>query len=231
LRRLSSSSIGAMLLLTCRFCIASEGCSMAAKIAVSSIQLRAGSPIPDGQRVGAAFSRLAVLADKCTFATSRKIDDCSAIQRSVSQMLDIPADGVAAFASVTGCKVKPASTKSPEKRFVPSLIAATLAEQQASDGEASYWIADDLFALLIVYPDEFLAIIDEHPAYQAKFLSDLGGISLDDVGEAAPLTHTEVRLREKMLCAVLKRMPPRSSIHAGVDALIVRMSRTAGCSR
>ena len=225
--------VGAMLLLICGQCLASEACRIANSIAIASVRLRTLTPNPDEQRTGAALARLSIVTKKCEAIAQRMVtpldrDICSAIQDSVSHMSNLPANGVEDYFRATACRLSPASILPTGIQSVSDVIAATLTEQQVSDGESAYWIADDLLALVVLDPDEFLRVLSQHQNYQKRFFSDLGGWSLDDVGEDSPISHSEVSKRERVVCLAMERVQIEANTK-DERALISKMRLIADC--
>lgn len=215
-------------------------CRVAVRISVDNLRYRILSPSVDQSRVRRAFEELVVLNERCPRvrisqnAISENTEDDNAQcknMRPVARTLDtIPSKFFAVYEKVTGCQLSsPREPSVVEPLRLSDLIDRTLREQKDSDGEGSYWIADDLLALLLVYPEEVVERVIANPSSHPLFISDLGGCAFDDLDDTPNSQH--LVLREKMrvfakLLGVLRKenrdIPERAK-------LVAEMGRACRC--
>jgi hypothetical protein len=199
------------------FCQA-HTCGLATEISVDNLIHRVLTPRPDTTRVDRAFEQLAAIDGRCSSSRPHiDVKDCAAVAEQSKKLGKLHKGGVEIFERVTGCKL--AVSKSQDSTLsnptrTKALVSRTLLEQRESDGEAAYWIADDLLALFLVYPMDVLAELESAPSFQKRFISDLGGRALEDLDDRPESKHARVHQKQKaiadLLPALRKKVPSGS---------------------
>jgi len=134
--------------------LAQSRCSMAVAITIHNLEYRARSPIPNTARIDSQIHRTNYILDKCsTDLTEVHFDSCDAVKhviRAQSYSLSPAVD------RITQCRLSKSAVISDTRLRSRQIIESALSEQANSDGEASYWISDDLLALFMIEPKETL---------------------------------------------------------------------------
>lgn len=202
------------ILLSSSYCRA-HACAVAVEIAVDNLGYRLLAPHPDLVRIRRAFEQLSAIDRRCSAAKKHiSADDCAAMSAVSRELSPLSGSGVAAFKRITGCKLAladQAPTVRATRMRPKKLILQTLREQQESDGEASYWIANDLLALFLVYPDDVLQELELMPSFEKRFISDLGGNALEDLDDRPGSGHFGVQKKTNALGTLLPLLRKRTA--------------------
>jgi hypothetical protein len=198
------------------------------------------SPSVDQSRVRRAFEELVSLHDRCpsvripqnTISEDPEDDNAQCKNMgSVARTMDtIPSKSFAVYEKVTGCKLS--SPKEPsvvEPTRVSDLIDRTLREQKESDGEGSYWIANDLLALLLVYPEEVVARVITNPSSHSLFISDLGGCAFEDLDDTPNSQHLVLREKMRVFAKLLVVLRKENRNIPERGKLVAEMGRACRC--
>jgi hypothetical protein len=184
-------------------------------------------------RIERGFRELAALNQRCQLAKfAEGPDDCERIGDGVQKLHHLSQEFRKLFEEISGCKLPPARIEvKAGPTSVNELILQTLSEQQESDGEAVYWIANDLLALSLIYPEEVIDTVLVHPSFRDRFILDLGNKAFEDLDDTPGSKH-EV-LREKMLAfsQVLNGLPKEYRDRRERGHLIAEMWVVCGCTR
>src|SRR5579884_1000306 len=188
------------------YCHAST-CGLAINISVQNLEYRMLAPTPDPERIQRAFEQLAVMDARCSsIKTHVKAGDCATLSTVSAKLPQLPTQGLYAFQRATSCLLAAPLKTTPRQAGTRMLIRQTLREQQNSDGEASYWIANDLLALFVVYPTQMLNELENSPLFRKRFLADLGGNALEDSDDRPRAKHSAVAEKTKVLSALLSEL-------------------------
>jgi len=215
-------------------------CNVAVRIGIENLAARVsdfGMYQPDiagyEDRIERGFQELAFLHQRCRLVKfAEGTEDCEHIGDGVQKLHHLSQEFRELFEEISGCKLPRAKI---EMRAGPigvnELILQTLNEQRDSDGEATYWIANDLLALTLTYPEEFIDSVLAHPSFHDRFLLDLGNKAFEDLEDTPGSKHKV--LREKMLAfsQVLNGLPKEYRGRPGQAHLIAEMWVVCGCTR
>jgi len=202
------------------------------RLSVDNLRYRVLSPTVDQERVRRGFEELAVLHERCSsVAVHESAEACTEFGNGLRKTDKLAPEELAMFDKITGCNLPHVQGKqSAQPPSIDQLVTQTLSEQQDSDGEASYWIADDLLALLLVYPEEVISGVLAHPSFRERFISDLGGDAFEDLDDSSGPTRVQ---REKMrvFSGLLERLRRSNKGQGDRMKLISEMEMACGCNR
>jgi len=215
-------------------------CDVAIRIGVENLAARVSDfgtyqPAIAGYegRIERGFRELAALNQRCQLVKfAEGTEECEYIGDGVQKLHHLSQELRELFEEISGCKLPPAGTKAKAGPFsVNELILQTLNEQQDSDGESAYWIANDLLALSLIYPEEVINTVLAHPSFRDRFILGLGNKAFEDLDDTRGSKH-EV-LREKMLAfsQVLNGLPKEYRDRPECAHLIAQMWTVCGCTR
>jgi len=156
--------------------------------------------------------------------------------KEMSSVLSRIADGTQHFPTkdfeeMSRCRVetKGAAESQAQAVDITRLVDDTLLEQKDSDGEAAYWVADDLLALLLTYPEAILNSVLSHPASRQRFLGDLGGRAFEDLDDDPKSGHEFLRQKQQALSELIRRLRIEYSSQSDYLDLISEMSKACRC--
>src|SRR5260370_593932 len=207
------------------------GCSVSTRISIDNLRYRMLTPQPDGDRIRRGFEELVAINAHCSTVKVRlSTEDCTGMTE-VSRSLELTSiDGLVTFERITRCRLSPSQENSAEKQpDINALITQTLHEQQESDGEASYWIADDLLALFLVYPEKVLENLEANPSFRQRFIADLGGNALEDLDDQPGSQHLAVREKRHVLAQVLAHLRGNTKNSSERNRILSEIARACGC--
>ena len=209
-----------------------EVCRVAVRLSVDNLHYRVLSPTVDQEHIRRGFEEFALLRERCsTVAVHESAEDCTEFGNGLRKIDHLVPGELAAFDKVTDCKLPPVQgNQSAQPPSLDQLVTQTLSEQQDSDGEASYWIADDLLALLLVYPEEVISNILAHPSFRERFISDLGGRAFEDLDDSPGSTHRVLREKMRVFAGLLARLRRSDKDQAGRMKIISEMERACRCT-
>jgi len=215
-------------------------CKAAIRIGVENLAARVsdfGVYQPDiagyEDRIERGFRELAALNQRCQLVKfAEGAEACEYVADGVQKLHHLSPEFRELFQKISGCKLPPANAETKARSIsVDELILQTLSEQQESDGEAVYWIANDLLALTLIYPQEVMNTVLVHPSFRDRFISNLGGNAFEDLDDTPGSKHKV--LREKMLVfsQVLNGLPKKFRDRPEHARLIAEMWVVCGCTR
>ena len=186
----------------------SSPCSVAVRIGVEDLRYRILSPSSEGDRVERGFYELAALHNRCPLVQSPQTAEvCSELGEALRSFGFLRPEFSEVLEKISGCSLPPAHAKPTKQPDVGQLILQTLEEQQESDGEAAYWVADDLLAFSLVYPEEVIATVLAHPSFRQRFIADLGGNAFEDLDDTPGSAHQVLHEKMRAFARVLQQLP------------------------
>lgn len=214
-------------------CCHASACRLATQMSVQNLEYRMLSPQPDFDRIHRAFEQLAAIDARCSSVKTRaEVGDCATLSTVSAKVPKLPTRGLVAFQRVTSCKLaRPLKTTPDTRTGTSMLIRQTLREQQNSDGEASYWIANDLLALFLIYPSEMLNELEQSPSFRKRFLADLDGNALEDLDDRPGANHTAVAEKTKVLGRLLFELRQKAVPKSTRAHLLDQVAKACACAR
>jgi hypothetical protein len=184
-------------------------------------------------RIERGFQELAALKQRCPLVKfAEGAEDCQYIADGVQKLQRLSQEYRGLLKQISGCELPPATTEMKAASIsVQELILQTLSEQQKSDGEAVFWIANDLLALILIYPEDVIDVVLAHPSFRERFILNLGNRAFEDLDDTPGSKHKV--LREKMLAfsQVLNGLPGKYRGRPECARLIAEMWTVCGCTR
>ena len=184
-------------------------------------------------RIERGFQELAALNQRCKLVKfAEGTEECEYIGNGVQKLHHLSQEFGELFEEISGCKLPRAGneTKAGPLR-VNELILQTLSEQQDSDGESVYWIANDLLALSLIYPEEVIAAVLAHPPFRDRFILDLGNKAFEDLDDTRGSKHEVLRGKMLAFSQVLNGLPKEYREQPEYARLIAQMWTVCGCTR
>jgi hypothetical protein len=183
---------------------AQSRCSIAVAITIHNIEYRTMSPIPDAIRIDNQIRRTNYILGRCsTDLPQVHFESCNAVQHVLTAQTNSVSSAVD---RITKCHLSKSTAMTDMRLEGKQIIESALSEQANSDGEASYWISDDLLALFMIGPKETLKVVADSPVGSTKFVAALGSLSLEDVDDDPGRDSQQGAMRKKSVRSVVKEL-------------------------
>jgi hypothetical protein len=208
----------------------SSPCGVAVKIGVEDLRYRILAPSGRDQ-VERGFHELTALHRRCpSIESPQTAEVCSGLGDALKNAEFFSLGFREVLEKVGRCSLPPPRAKPRKQPDIDHLILQTLKEQQDSNGEAAYWIADDLLAFLLVYPEEMIETILAHPSFRQRFISNLGGDAFEDLDDTPKSAHQFLREKMRAFALVLQKLPTTYKAQPDHVKLISELRAACRCT-
>ena len=209
----------------------SSPCDVAVRAGVENLRYRVLSPSLERDRVERSFYELAALHTRCpSVEFPMAAEDCSDMGEAIKNLDFFSPEFSGVLHEISRCNLPAAGAKTAKQPDISQLIAQTLKEQQDTDGEAVYWIADDLLAFSLVYPEQIIDTVLAHPSFRERFISSLGGNAFEDLDDTPGSKHKIVHEKKRAFANVLRQLPRAYKSQPGRARLISDVWTACGCA-
>ncbi len=187
-----------------------EACRMAVSLTIENVRYQIRTPLPDRKKIQREFRQLAALYARCKrHSIQVRIPDCAALieQTKVSRVASRREAEI--FATYTTCALPAGGVRNRyDARAVGTLIQDTLKELRISDGEGVVWISNDLFALMLLFPEEMMGTLEGSEEDRSRFIDSMGNV-FEDLDDSPGATHAGVRQKQRVMGRWLRQQTIR----------------------
>lgn len=158
-------------------------CKVSLAITLDNVVLRGTSPTVDVVAVIKELDQLRLIRHRCL---STKIDwrtnDCELLKSKLGLVTGIPFAGIDLFSELSHCNLPldKADKAGGVKSAPGTLIQDRLNEMQKAEGEGIYWNAADLYALILVFPQQTISAITNAGPDPENIVRQIGAAALGD---------------------------------------------------